>query len=255
MSEGEAAAGRIIIVDDEAGLREPLAEYLALEGYDAVPAESGVELDRLLAEKPADLVVLDVNMPGENGFSIAQRLRAAGPVGIIMLTSKRDLVDRVVGLEVGADDYVSKPCDPRELLARARAVLRRLNVQAPPAAEPETEGSDYVSEFWIRGNEGAVRVSIDSLEWIEADKDYVLLHGRGGRSHILRITMSALEQRLDPAVMLRVHRSVFVSPAAVAVIGRKGRNPCVTLRSGAEAPVSPKYLDELERRVGKSVAA
>lgn len=247
-----APGARIIVVDDEAALREPLAEYLALEGFDALPAEGGAELDRLWADRPADLVVLDVNMPGENGFSIAQRLRAAGPVGIIMLTSKRDLVDRVVGLEVGADDYVAKPCDPRELLARVRAVLRRLNVASPafaPAVQPEP-AADYVSEFWIRGTDGAVRVSIDSLEWIEADKDYVLLHGRG-RSHILRITMSALEQRLDPAVMLRVHRSAFVRPSAVQVIGRQGRNPRVTLRSGAEAPVSPQYLEELERRVGK----
>ena len=134
-------------------------------------------------------------------------------------------------------------------------ILDAIRAAAPPgpAAEPES-ASDYVSEFWIKGSEGAVRVPLDSLDWIEADKDYVLLHARNGRSHILRITMNALEQRLDPAVMLRVHRSVFVRPDAVQVIGRQGRNPRVTLRSGAEAPVSLQYLDALERRVGKLAA-
>ena len=246
MAESDTA--RIIVVDDEAALREPVVEYLRLEGYDAREADGGEALDARLAEQPADLVVLDVNMPGEDGFSIARRLRAAGPIGIIMLTSKRDLIDRVVGLEIGADDYLTKPFDPRELLARARAVLRRLNT-APARSEPAAEAPDYVTEFWVKGSQGAVRVPVSAVEWIEADKDYVLLH-TGGRSHILRITMSALEARLDPATLARGHRSAFVRPQAVTALKRQGRTATLVLKSGAEVPVGPQYAAAFERQLG-----
>ena len=142
---------RIAIVDDEGTLRDPVVDYLRLEGYYAVGASGGVELDALMPVEPVDLVILDVNMPCEDGFSIARRLRAAGPVGIVMLTAKSGLVDRVVGLEIGADDYLGKPFDLRELLVRVRSVLRRLNAAAPEpaagAAEPAEPRTDYTIKF------------------------------------------------------------------------------------------------------------
>lgn len=245
--------GRIAVVDDEEGLRGPIVDYLRLEGYDAVGASGGPELDALMAEAPVDLVILDVNMPGEDGFSIARRLRAAGPVGIVMLTAKSGLVDRVVGLEIGADDYLGKPFDLRELLARVRSVMRRLNAAAPEpgagAAEPAEPAPDYTTEFWVKSGSGVVRVPIDAVEWIQADKDYVFLHTRG-RSHMMRITMLALEQRLDPRGLLRVHRSAFVRPDAVAEVRRVGRTPTLQLKSGATVPVGPQYLHALEERLG-----
>jgi DNA-binding response OmpR family regulator len=131
----------IIVVDDEPDLREAVAEYLTRRGFDVRRAEDAISLRRLLAERPADLVVLDISMPGEDGLSIARALRAESDIGIVMLTAAGDVVDRVVGLEVGADDYIAKPVDLRELLARLRAVLRRREataqvLSAAPAAQP-----------------------------------------------------------------------------------------------------------------------
>jgi len=116
----------IIVVDDEPEIRSMLADYLGHVGFTVREAEDGAALRRILAEQPADLVLLDINMPGEDGLSLARFLRANTTVGIVMLTAAGEVVDRVVGLEIGADDYIAKPVDLRELLARIRAVLRRL---------------------------------------------------------------------------------------------------------------------------------
>ncbi len=133
-------ASHIVLVDDETDLREPVAEYLREHGLDISEADGGVQFDAILAERPVTVAVLDVTMPGEDGFSIARRLRArfGEQIGIIMLTARRDLVDRVVGLELGADDYMMKPFEPRELLARIRSVVRRVGepVAAADDARP-----------------------------------------------------------------------------------------------------------------------
>jgi two-component system phosphate regulon response regulator OmpR len=127
-------SAHIVIVDDEPDLRDMVAEYLLKQGYAVSEAGSGDALWALLAERAIDLAILDINMPGEDGLSIARQLRKRGPVGIIMLTANGDTVDRIVGLEVGADDYVTKPFDLRELLARIRSVLRRAtSPDLPPA--------------------------------------------------------------------------------------------------------------------------
>lgn len=124
----------IVVVDDEEDIRSIVGRYLVKNGYNVSEADGGAALKTILAERPVDLVVLDINMPGEDGLSIARHLRTLGPIGIIMLTGAGDPIDRVIGLEIGADDYVPKPFDLRELLARVRAVLRRANrAEAPPA--------------------------------------------------------------------------------------------------------------------------
>lgn len=125
-------APRVVVVDDEPELRRVLAEYLAKHGFRVRAAAGGAELDALLGEGPADLLILDVNMPGENGISVARRIRAGRGTPILMLTAADEVVDRVVGLEIGADDYVTKPFDLRELLARIRAVLRRTERERAP---------------------------------------------------------------------------------------------------------------------------
>lgn len=128
----------ILVVDDEPDLRALLEDYLGQHGFSVRAAENAAALDRRLAEKPADLIVLDVNMPGENGLAALARLRGAGlRAGVILLTAAGSLGDRLGGLGGGADDYLVKPFEPRELLARIRAVLRRLEASpAAPAAAP-----------------------------------------------------------------------------------------------------------------------
>ena len=124
----------IYVTDDDPGIRELVAEYLTNHGYAVETAEDAVALDRLLAARLPDLLVLDWMMPGEDGLSVARRLRAQpGFPPIIMLSAKGEDIDRIIGLEVGADDYLPKPFNPRELLARIRAVLRRQNGAAAPA--------------------------------------------------------------------------------------------------------------------------
>jgi two-component system, OmpR family, phosphate regulon response regulator OmpR len=116
---------RVIVVDDEPDLREMIAVYLGKHGFVVAGAGDAPELDALLSKGPPDLLILDVNLPGEDGFAIARRVRAGTGVPIVMLTAAGDTVDRVVGLELGADDYIPKPFDLRELLARIKSVLRR----------------------------------------------------------------------------------------------------------------------------------
>jgi two-component system OmpR family response regulator len=122
-----AAQQRIIVVDDEPEIRDMICEFLARDPYDLCSCDGAEDLDAALREQAADLVLLDVSMPGEDGISIARRIRANSSTPIIMLTALDDVIDRVVGLEVGADDYLTKPFDLRELRARVRAVLRRAN--------------------------------------------------------------------------------------------------------------------------------
>ena len=126
---------KILVVDDDARIRDLLRRYLSHEGFEVMIAEDGKGLQRILLRETVDLIVLDLMMPGEDGLSICRRLRASNDrTPIIMLTAKGEDVDRIVGLEVGADDYIGKPFNPRELLARIHAVLRRRPPQEAPGA-------------------------------------------------------------------------------------------------------------------------
>jgi len=132
---------KIVIVDDDVRIRDLLRRFLAQEGYDVLLAEDARALQRITQRETVDLLVLDVMLPGEDGLSICRRLRQAGDkTPIIMLTAKGEDVDRILGLEIGADDYLGKPFNPRELLARIHAVLRRRPViEAPGAPTAEQE--------------------------------------------------------------------------------------------------------------------
>jgi two-component system, OmpR family, response regulator len=131
----------ILIVDDDPELRRLMGEFLSRHGYDVAMASDAGAMDEILAEQRVDLVVLDLMMPGEDGLSVCRRLALTGKTPIVMLSAAGEETDRVVGLEVGADDYISKPCSPRELLARIRAVLRRAadRESAPAASKGERE--------------------------------------------------------------------------------------------------------------------
>jgi two-component system OmpR family response regulator len=133
------SAFHIAVLDDEVDITQLLANYLQSHGFRVTQLHDGPSLMTLMGSDPADLVLLDLGLPGEDGFSIARRMRENWRCGLVIVTGRGDAVDKVVGLEVGADDYVTKPFDLRELVARVKAVLRRLSpddVSAVPAAAP-----------------------------------------------------------------------------------------------------------------------
>ncbi len=128
---------QLLVVDDDPGICELLSRYLGEQGFRVSTVEDGISMDRWLAVNKPDLVILDLMLPGEDGLSLARRLRIDHQLPIIMISARGEEVDRIVGLEVGADDYLAKPFNPRELLARIRAVLRR----NWPIADTEEEAS------------------------------------------------------------------------------------------------------------------
>ncbi len=131
MSQGQ----HIVVVDDEAAAREMVGDYLQMHGFRVTLCDGGASLRATVAKETPDLIVLDLNMPEEDGLSIVRFLKQVCPVPVIMLTATASAIDRVVGLEMGADDYVAKPCELRELLARVRSVLRRLKWAGARTAE------------------------------------------------------------------------------------------------------------------------
>ena len=133
----EPAPTTLLLVDDEPTLREPLAEYLTRQGFVVQEAESAAAARTRLAQATPDLVLLDIMMPGEDGLSLCRHLVESRRLPTILLTAKGEAMDRIIGLEIGADDYVAKPFEPRELVARIRSVLRRAERPAAPATDDE----------------------------------------------------------------------------------------------------------------------
>jgi two-component system, OmpR family, phosphate regulon response regulator OmpR len=154
----------IVVVDDEPEIRIMLSDYLSHAGFRVSTADGGATMRQLLAEEPADLVILDITMPGEDGLSLARFLREhTKGVGIVMLTAADGVVDRIVGLEMGADDYIAKPVDLRELLARVRSVLRRLSLPPLPEVAAEARESARSVRF------GAFHLDLEAHRLYAAD--------------------------------------------------------------------------------------
>lgn len=141
-------AEHILVVDDDPDVRSFVEMYLRKQGYNVSAAGDGEGMRRHLDEKAVDLVILDLGLPGEDGVTLAGQIRHGSDIPIIMLTGRDDTVDRVVGLEVGADDYVTKPFDARELLARIRSVLRRSVKSKVPEQKPEVTTTTANFEGW-----------------------------------------------------------------------------------------------------------
>ena len=133
-----AARNTILVCDDERDIRELVADYLGARGFDALACKDADELMRRLERAPANLVVLDINMPGQDGLSALRDIRQRFEIPVIMLTGASETIDRVIGLELGADDYISKPFDLREVEARIKTVLRRGAAQGAPASDKRT---------------------------------------------------------------------------------------------------------------------
>ncbi len=208
MSETPA---RILVVDDDFGIREVLCDYLGQHGYEARGAASAAEMDRALATGRTDLIVLDLMMPGEDGLSVVRRLSGTPPV--VMLSAMGEDTDRIVGLELGADDYLAKPCNPRELLARIRAVLRRPREdETPMGAALMFDGwrLDLVRRELVRPDGEAVQLSAGEFGLLRAfaerpgrvlTRDQLLEAARGTEADVfdraMDVQISRLRKKLD----------------------------------------------------------
>lgn len=217
-------APRILVVDDDADLRVLVSDFLGMNGMDVGSAANGAEMDERMAERRFDLVVLDLMMPGEDGLSILRRLRKPGGPGVIMLSAMGDDTDRIIGLEVGADDYVAKPCNPRELLARVRAVLRRRSEQGGGASGPVRRFGDWTLDIVQRsvGRIGAAASPLTDAEFRTLNafldrpqrvltRDQLIEHGKGMDSDVfdraIDVTISRLRKKLGPDDPIRTVRN------------------------------------------------
>ena len=222
----------IIIVDDEAPAREMVGDYLKMHGFTVTLCDGGKSLRGAIESGVPDLVVLDLNMPEEDGLSIIRDLKSRTNVPVIMLTATASPIDRVVGLELGADDYVAKPCELRELMARIRSVLRRSTAKAPAAAEGGDAGAakDQLVRFgtkWLdleaqalrddEGNEHPLTASeFGLLKVFAANPKRVL-----SRERLLELANARDAEAFDRAVdlrIMRIRRKIEIDPAKPAVI-------------------------------------
>src|ERR1700744_1975357 len=223
----------IIIVDDEAPAREMVGDYLKMHGFAVTLCEGGKSLRTAIETNVPDLVVLDLNMPEEDGLSIIRDLKSRTNVPIIMLTATANPIDRVVGLELGADDYVAKPCELRELMARIRSVLRR-STPVKAAAAPGTTGEKAAKEQlggfgtkWLdleaqalrddEGNEHPLAASeFGLLKVFAANPKRVL-----SRERLLELANARDSEAFDRAVdlrIMRIRRKIEPDPTKPAVI-------------------------------------
>ena len=226
---------RILIVDDDEDIRKLLEEYLRKNGFDAHAVADGPAMREALAAKPASLVVLDLMLPGEDGLSLCRQLRSRSQVPVLMLTAKGDPVDRIIGLEMGADDYLAKPFDPRELVARIRSILRRAkalpadteinvpesfsfsgwrldtrerNLRAPDGVVVPLSGAEYRLLLIFLQNANAV-VSRDQLS------NFTFGHDADPLDRTIDMQVSRLRERLrdqarEPAIIKTVRGKGYV---------------------------------------------
>jgi two-component system, OmpR family, response regulator len=218
----------IVVVDDEAPARELVGEYLRLHGFEVTACDGGASLRRTIARQKPDLIVLDLNMPEEDGLSIIRTLKQQIAVPIIMLTATAGAIDRVVGLELGADDYLAKPCELRELLARVRSVLRRSTpAPAADAAPPQPPALVRFGTKWLdlaaqllrddRGNEFPLAGSEFALLKVFAENPKRVL----SREQLLDLANARDREAFDRAIDVRItrlRRKIEPDPAHPSVI-------------------------------------
>ena len=171
-----ASGSHLLVVDDDSETRELLSLYLGQQGFDVAVVEDGKAMDAWLVDHSTDLVILDLMLPGEDGLSIARRLQSDHRLPIVMISARGEELDRIVGLEVGADDYLPKPFNPRELLARIRAVLRRSGLA--DEADPVRSSSHEFGEFHFDGERRVLYRKDHEIELSRAEFDLlqVFLH-------------------------------------------------------------------------------
>ncbi len=213
------SSDRLLIVDDDVQVRTLLVEYLTAHRYEVREAASGAAMRAAIERDLPDLILLDIGLPGEDGLSLARYLRARYDVGIIMVTASGDVVDRVVGLEVGADDYVTKPFDPRELLARVKTVLRRMQAgsKSETPAPPDAGAAGAAARVRI----GRCRLDVQARRLFDADGDELAITAMEyellrvflanpnrvlSRDHLLTHTRNREWEPFDRSIDIRIGR-------------------------------------------------
>ena len=206
----------ILLVEDDTELRGLVADLLACEGWRVTGVRDGLAMERAMEREAPDLLILDINLPGEDGLSICRRVGASSDVAILMLTARSEDIDRIVGLEIGADDYLGKPFHPRELTARVRALLRRrARTPAPadpadgrlraaglcidPASRTATRGEDALA---LTGAEFDLLLVLAEAKGRVLSRDYLLdrVHGRAAHptDRAIDVLVSRLRRKIDP---------------------------------------------------------
>jgi two-component system phosphate regulon response regulator OmpR len=208
----------IAVVDDEVQIREAVGEYLELHGFEVSLADGGQALRAIVTgDKPVDLAILDINMPGEDGLSIARYLREHSSIGIIILTGAGQTLDRIIGLEIGADDYMAKPFDLRELLARVKSVLRRVAAASSAAASSAPgsgAGEDEIRVGRLTLNAAARKLFDENGEEVQlTSMEYDLLYAFAGnanhvlnRDQLLDLSHSQNSDPFDRSIDVRISR-------------------------------------------------
>lgn len=216
----------ILIVDDHREIRDALVKYLEKNGMRATSAVDATAMDAAMRVGQYDLIVLDVMMPGEDGLSVCRRLRAQGGIPLLMLTALGDETDRIVGLEVGADDYLSKPFNPRELLARIKAILRRSNRMEVVGGN--LAGHRLAFDRWVLDTDRRTLTDVDGAEVFLTTTEFRLLtmflerpRFVLSREQLLDLTSGRAAQVFDRTIdnqISRLRRKIEADPAKPALI-------------------------------------
>lgn len=216
----------ILIVDDHRDIRDALARYLEKNGMRSTSVANAVAMDAALKVGQFDLIVLDVMMPGEDGLSVCRRLRASGDIPILMLTALGDETDRIVGLEVGADDYLPKPFNPRELLARIKAILRRS--ERVEVTGGSLAGHRLAFDRWVMDTDRRTLFNADGAEVTLTTAEFRLLtvflerpRFVLSRDQLLDLTSGRAAQVFDRTIdnqISRLRRKIEVDPAKPTLI-------------------------------------
>jgi len=227
---------KILVVDDDKGLRDLLQRYLTEQGFEVFTVADAITMDTFFTQQSVDLLILDLMLPGEDGLSIARRLRSESSLPIIILSAKGEEVEKIIGLEMGADDYLAKPFNPRELLARIRAVLRR---QLTPSSNEATEQASTSTKEAEDSHEiyyfGPYALDISNYRFYAHDQEIALT---AGEFNLLHIFVTHSDRVLSRDQLMDLMKGYDRSPFDRSIDIRVTR-----LRKKIEAdPKKPQYI-------------